>query len=109
MYKNSRFNEKYNKLLYNSLYERGKFMKNYEYFEVTADIGFKAYGNNLNEAFENASIAMFNIITDTSNVAPSKEIELKIKKKAGKLLTDIKVFDLYAGKNILQNKKSSNF
>ena len=37
---------------------------------------------------------------------PSKEIELKIKKKAGKLLTDIKVFDLYEGKNILNNKKS---
>lgn len=53
-------------------------MKNYEYFEVTADIGFKAYGENLNEAFENASIAMFNIITDTSNVAPSKEIEFEI-------------------------------
>ena len=53
-------------------------MKNYEYFEVTADIGFKAYGENLNEAFENASIAMFNIITDTSNVTPSKEIEFEI-------------------------------
>ena len=37
---------------------------------------------------------------------PSKEIELKIKKKAGKLLKDIKVFDLYEGKNIMQNKKS---
>ncbi len=29
-------------------------MKKYEYFDVTADIGFKAYGNDLNEAFENA-------------------------------------------------------
>ena len=28
-------------------------MKKYEYFEVTADIGFRAYGENLNEAFEN--------------------------------------------------------
>ena len=37
----------------------------------------------------------------------SKELETKIKKKAGKLLLDIKVFDLYEGKNILtQNKKS---
>lgn len=53
-------------------------MKNYEYFEVTADIGFKAYGNTLNEAFENASIAMFNIITDTCDVNPSKEIEFEI-------------------------------
>ncbi len=36
----------------------------------------------------------------------SKEIETKIKKKAGKLLLDIKVFDLYEGKNIDNNKKS---
>lgn len=36
----------------------------------------------------------------------SKEIEMKIKKKAGKLLIDIKVFDLYEGKNIDKDKKS---
>ena len=53
-------------------------MKNYEYFEVTADIGFKAYGNDINEAFENAGIAMFNIITDTCDVNPVKEIEFEI-------------------------------
>ena len=49
-------------------------MKKYEYFEATADIGFNAYGKDLNEAFENASIAMFNIITDTCDVEPEKEI-----------------------------------
>lgn len=53
-------------------------MKSYEYFDVTADIGFKAYGNNLNEAFENAGVAMFNIITDTSNVCPTNEISFEI-------------------------------
>lgn len=53
-------------------------MKNYEYFEATADIGLKAYGKNINEAFENASIAMFNIITDTSDVSPEKEIEFEL-------------------------------
>ena len=53
-------------------------MKNYEYFEATADIGFKAYGKNLNEAFENASIAMFNIITDTSGVEPKNKISFEI-------------------------------
>ncbi len=53
-------------------------MKNYEYFEVTADIGFKAFGNDINEAFENASIAMFNIITDTRDVRAEKEIEFEI-------------------------------
>ena len=36
----------------------------------------------------------------------SNEIAMKIKKKAGKLLIDINVFDLYEGKNIEQNKKS---
>lgn len=53
-------------------------MENYEYFEVTADIGFKAYGKSLEEAFENASMAMFNIITDTSDVEPKNEITFEI-------------------------------
>lgn len=53
-------------------------MKNYEYFEVTADIGFRAWGENLNRAFENAGVAMFNIITDTQDVARDKEISFEI-------------------------------
>lgn len=53
-------------------------MKNFEYFDVTADIGFKAYGKNLNEAFENAGIAMFNVITDVCGVDSSKEISFEI-------------------------------
>lgn len=36
----------------------------------------------------------------------SKDIEMQIKKKAGKLLQDIKVFDVYEGKNIEDNKRS---
>lgn len=36
----------------------------------------------------------------------SKDIETLIKKKAGKLLLDIKVFDVYEGKNIDENKRS---
>ena len=53
-------------------------MKSYEYFDVTADIGIIGYGNNLNEAFENAGRAMFNVITDTSDVVSSKEISFEI-------------------------------
>ena len=53
-------------------------MKKYEYFEATADIGFNAYGKNLNEAFENASVAMFNIITDTEDVEPKSKITFEI-------------------------------
>jgi SHS2 domain-containing protein len=54
-------------------------MKNYEYFDVTADIGFKSYGETLNEAFENAGLAIFNIISDTSDIEPAKEISFKIR------------------------------
>ena len=54
-------------------------MKRYEYFDVTADIGFKAYGKTLNEAFENAGLAIFNIISDTSDITPEKEISFKIR------------------------------
>ena len=53
-------------------------MKSYEYFDVTADIGFKAYGESLNEAFENAGLAMFNVITDTCDVEPTDEISFEI-------------------------------
>ncbi|WP_406537231.1 archease [Methanobrevibacter sp.] len=53
-------------------------MKNFEYFEVTADIGFRAYGKNLNEAFENAGLAIFNIISDTDDIDSTKEISFEI-------------------------------
>ena len=53
-------------------------MKKFEYFEVTADIGFKAYGKTLNEAFENAGLAIFNIISDTDGIAPSNEISFEV-------------------------------
>ncbi len=53
-------------------------MKKFEYFEVTADIGFRAYGENLNEAFENAGLAIFNIISDTSGIDSEREISFEI-------------------------------
>ncbi len=53
-------------------------MKKFEYFEATADIGLKAYGKDLNEAFENASLAIFNIISDTSDIDAITEIEFEI-------------------------------
>ena len=42
-------------------------MKKFEYFDVTADIGFYAFGNTLNESFENAGLAIFNIISNKIN------------------------------------------
>ena len=53
-------------------------MKKYEYFEATADIGIRAYGNDMNEAFENAGLAIFNIISDTSLIIPERKIEFEV-------------------------------
>ena len=43
-------------------------MKEYELIEHTADVGVKAYGNSVAEAFAHAAKAMFDIITDKSQI-----------------------------------------
>lgn len=43
-------------------------MKKFEAFEHTADVGIRACGKDLNEAFENAATGMFDIITDVEKV-----------------------------------------
>lgn len=43
-------------------------MKTYELIDHTADVGIKAYGKTLSEAFENAAKGMFDIITDNSEI-----------------------------------------
>src|SRR6056297_3433108 len=50
----------------------------YEYLEHTADAKFKAYGATLEEAFENAALAMMNVMIDTDTVknTQSEIIEL---------------------------------
>lgn len=53
--------------------------KQYEYLEHTADIKFLAYGKTLEEVFENAAFAMFNVIIDLSKVSgeTAREVFLK--------------------------------
>ena len=53
--------------------------KQYEYLDHTADIKFQAYGKTKEEVFENAALAMFNVIIDTEKVSgnTSREIFLK--------------------------------
>jgi len=43
-------------------------MKTYELIDHTADVGVKAYGKTLSEAFENVAKGMFDIITDSSEI-----------------------------------------
>lgn len=52
--------------------------KPYEFFDVTADVGFWAYGNTLEDAYQNASLAMFDVMTDTKKVSQSVSKEIKI-------------------------------
>lgn len=52
--------------------------KRFEVVEHTADVGIKAYGETLTEAFENAALGMFNIITDPSKVGLQQDFEVMI-------------------------------
>ena len=49
-------------------------MEKYKFLEHTADAKFQAYGKSMEEAFSNAALAMFSILTDT------KQIKKNIKK-----------------------------
>lgn len=55
----------------------------YRYFDVTADVGAEAYGETLDELFENAALAMFNVMCNTDKVTPA--MKKKIKVSAGDL------------------------
>ena len=50
----------------------------YEIIDHTADIGIKAYGRSIEEAFENAAYGMFDIISDTSKVEPVGEYLIRL-------------------------------
>ncbi len=54
--------------------------KKFTFLEHMADVYIEAYGNTLEELFENSAIAMFEVMTDTSKVKP---IEVKSVKTDG--------------------------
>jgi SHS2 domain-containing protein len=51
----------------------------FRYFDHTADAMFEGYGSNLEEAFENSALAMFNLITDITKVKADKKVVIKVK------------------------------
>jgi len=54
-------------------------MKKFEFVDITtADVAFIAYGKNLNELFENAALAMFEIMINTKQIKPNVKKELKV-------------------------------
>ncbi len=56
----------------------------FEFFDVTADIGVIAYGRNLNELFENAALAMFDVMCNVQKVSPREVRDVSL--KSGDLL-----------------------
>jgi SHS2 domain-containing protein len=54
-------------------------IKRYELIEHTADMGLKAYGNNLAEVFANAAYGMFSIIAELDDVKEKEKRHIEIK------------------------------
>jgi SHS2 domain-containing protein len=57
--------------------------KRFDLIEHTADIGIKAYGQTLSEAFSNAAYGLFSIITDLRKVrtTESRIVEIRAEKQ----------------------------
>ncbi len=51
----------------------------FKYLDHTADAMFESYGKDMEEAFCNAALAMFNILTDITKVKAIKKFEIKVK------------------------------
>ncbi len=85
-------------------------MKQYEYFPHTADMRFRAYGKTLEDAFANASLAMFNIMLETKKVNPVLERKISVRaKEKESLLFDFlgKFLFLLDSENFALNKVES--
>lgn len=54
----------------------------YEYLPHPADIRFKAFGNTLEELFEHAALAMFNVMIDTTGLEPAKTYDIALESQA---------------------------
>ncbi|MEM2896725.1 MAG: archease [Candidatus Bathyarchaeia archaeon] len=55
--------------------------KGYEFLEHVSDAYIMAYGKTLNEAFENAARAMFDVMTDVVSIEPKIEEMVEVKAK----------------------------
>jgi SHS2 domain-containing protein len=55
-----------------------KYDGKFEFLEHTADILIAAHGQNMEEAFENAALAMFEVMTDTTKVNPIQEDSVEV-------------------------------
>ncbi len=54
-------------------------MKKFDWIEHPADAGFRAYGENLEEAFENAALALTELMVDSEKVEPVEQENVEIR------------------------------
>lgn len=54
-------------------------MKKFEWIDHPADAGFRAYGKNLEEAFENAALALTELMVDSEKVKPEDRETVEIR------------------------------
>ena len=55
-----------------------KFAGKFEFLEHTADVYIRAHGKTMEEAYENAALAMFEVMTDTDKITPMQEETLEV-------------------------------
>lgn len=55
-----------------------KFQGKFEFLEHTADVYIRTHGSTMNEAYENAALAMFETITDSDKIAQTKEESIEV-------------------------------
>jgi SHS2 domain-containing protein len=53
-------------------------MRRYEYIEHTADIGVRAYGETIGEAFAAVAEAMFALLTDNATVIGTRQVSFTV-------------------------------
>jgi SHS2 domain-containing protein len=55
-----------------------KFAGKFEFLEHTADVYVRAHGQTMEEAYENAALAMFETITDSNKIAQTAEDTVEV-------------------------------
>lgn len=53
-------------------------MKAFDVLDVSGDVGIMAYGKNLEDAFRNAAIGMYSLITDLDAIEEKRSIDISV-------------------------------